>query len=163
MRQNHGVKIMSSLPLAATLLSLTACGVLGAQPDEETSSTETAGLDPAKVRVTVTWLPPSTPDAYQDTKRVTLSQKEIERQEGKDEPTTEPMDREEWEAFVADLPEELDEIGTDPQPTKCTGAGGVSLRVTGAQSYDRSVMTTVCGGELPEAGEQIEELVADFR
>ncbi len=164
MRQNHRVRIFTSLPLTAALLSLSACGVLGTQPGEESSSTDEAvGPDPAKVEVTVTWMPPSTEESYQDTKRITLSQEEIEHQEAQNEPTTEPMDREEWEDFVADLPEQLDEIGTDPQPSPCVGAGGVSLEVTGAGEYDREVMTTVCGGELPEAGEQIEDLVADFR
>lgn len=139
---------------AALLLSTSACS------DAEGADST---LDPATVVVTVDWLPPSTPDQYQDTESLTLSQDGAAHQVRQDDPTTEPMDPQRWETFVAELPTALDEIADVDPSEMCVGAGGSTLTVTGTGEHDRRVTTTICGGKQSTQAQQIDELVADFR
>lgn len=118
-------------------------------------------LDPATVVVTVTRAAPSTQEQAGNDRSLTLSEDGIVHQQGDGAPTTEPMDEQTWDDFVADLPEELEEI--DDEDASCTGAGGTLLSVEGAGEENRRVAAMVCGGESPPAAEQIEALVADFR
>ena len=142
---------MKPLALAAALLLTSACGLVGGGDEPQ--------LDPATVVVEVSWVPPSTPDRYQDTRSLRLSQDEVV-EEVKGDETTRPMDADQWENFVAELPARLDEIGGQDSP--CVGAGGTNLTVTGAGSADREVVTTVCGGEPHPSAAKIDSLVEGF-
>lgn len=142
---------MKPFALAAALLLTSACGLVESADNPE--------LDPATVVVEVSWVPPSTPDRYQDTRSLRLSQDEVVETVKGDE-TTRPMDADRWEDFVAELPARLDEI--DSQDTPCVGADGTNLTVTGAGSADREIVTTVCGGEPHPSAAKIDALVEDW-
>ena len=154
-RRPTGMKTIALTAVtAALLLSTSACSDTGGGE---------LSIAPATVVVTVDWLPPSTPDQYQDTETLTLSRHGIDHQVRTDGRTTEPMDQQRWEDFVAALPAALDEI-TDAAPGEtCVGAGGSTLTVTGAGEHDRTVTTTICGGKQSPRAVHIDELVADFR
>ncbi len=143
---------------ALLLLATAACG-----PDQahEADGDGTSGPDPATVEIRVSWVPPSTPEEYQNGESLTLSADEIVHQQGQADPTTEPMDPGRWEEFVADLPEELS--GIDDEESPCVGAGATLLTVEGAGDLDREVSASVCGGRTPPAADRIDALVADFR
>lgn len=144
--------------LLSVLVLISACrpGNTDADP-----GTEENGPDPATVEVSVSWLPPSTEEQQMNTRSLSLSEDGIVRQQGESDPTTEAMDPQQWDEFVADLPAALE--GIEDEGESCVGAGGTTLTVTGAGDLDREVSAMVCGGEAPPAAEQIDDLVADFR
>lgn len=152
------MRTTTSLLLSTLVLVTAACGGTGGDPDRDG---EDPRLDPDTVEVTVNWVPRSTTDEYLNGRSLSLSADGIVRQEGRADPTTEAMDAQEWDAFVADLPDALQDI--EDEETTCLGAGGTTLTVEGAGALDREIRATVCGGQAPPAADQIDVLVADFR
>lgn len=146
----------TTTPFLLATLVLSFAGACAVDPVEEPT-----GPDPATVEVTVSWVPPSTAEEYRNGRSLGLSEDGIVRQQGQDDPTTEPMDPQRWDDFVGGLPGELDDI--EDEGESCTGAGGTTLSVEGAGDLDREIIASVCGGESPPAAEQIDALVADFR
>lgn len=149
----------TTLLLSALLMLATAA--CGAERETSPGDDESAGPDPATVKVSVSWVPRSTPEEYENGESLTLSADGIVHEQGQDGPSTEPMDPQEWEDFVADLPDDLE--GIEDEETSCTGGGATMLTVKGAGDLDRTVSASVCGGEAPPTAERIDELVADFR
>lgn len=147
-----------ALSVVSLVLSIAACGSPDGNPDK---GEERPTVDPDTVEVTVSWVPRSTQDEAGTGSSLSLSADGIERTEGEEDPTTEPMDRERWEDFVAELPAAIEDI--DDEDSSCVGAGGTILTIEGAGSLDREISAMVCGGEAPPAAEQIDTLVADFR
>ncbi|WP_157551093.1 hypothetical protein [Nocardioides jensenii] len=143
---------MTSLLAAALLLTATSgC-------DDNVSAGAGTDLDPKTVVVTVDWVPASIPDNPVQSKTLELSADGVVTTQGSGAPDTVPMDATKWEEFVADLPEELEDIsdGSD-----CVGAGGTILEVDGAGELDTRIVAMICGG-ASEAGDQIDALVSDF-
>ena len=147
------------LPVVSLVLSIAACG--GGTDSDPRGGEERPAVDPDTVEVTVSWVPRSTRDEVGTGSSLSLSADGIERTEGEADPTTEPMDREQWEDFVDGLPAAVEDI--DDEDSSCVGAGGTILTIEGAGSLDREISAMVCGGEAPPAAEQIDTLVADFR
>lgn len=157
--RQRSMRTTAALPFVSLVLSIAACG--GGTDGDPGREGTTPAVDPDSVEVTVSWVPPSTPDEHDTGSSLSLSADGIERTEGDAAPTTEPMDRDRWEEFVDDLPAALDDI--DDEDSSCVGAGGTILTIEGAGRLDQQISAMVCGGEAAPAAEQIDALVADFR